>query len=103
MAVEGTENTTGAAKPDADARAGLRAAKNKFMDDGRPATMAAIGDERRDLTANERIKMEKPGPAVWKDIVERYQTGGFESIDPDDFERFKWIGIYQQRPKDGYF
>ena len=103
----GTENeiSTEKAKPvvDVAAREGLRAAKNKFMDDGRPATMAAIGDERRDLTANERIKMEKPGPAVWKDIVERYQTGGFESIDPDDFERFKWVGIYQQRPKDGYF
>jgi len=81
----------------------LRAAKLKFTDDGRPATLAELGDLRRELTSNERIKLEKLPPLVWNDIVDRYAAGGFESIEPDDFERFKWVGVYQQRPKDGKF
>lgn len=80
-----------------------RHAKLKLTDDGRLATLKEIGDERATLTKNERLKMEKPGPAVWKDIVERYATQGFAAIEEDDFERFKWIGFYQQRPKDGHF
>jgi sulfite reductase beta subunit-like hemoprotein len=81
----------------------LRAAKLKFVDDGRPATLAALGDERAALTRNERIKIEKPAPFVWNDIVENYSKNGFDSISEDDMERFKWVGVYQQRPKDGYF
>jgi sulfite reductase beta subunit-like hemoprotein len=84
-------------------RATLRVQKLKLTEDGRPATLAALGDERRDLTPNERIKLEKPGPRVWQDVVENYSKNGFESIHPDDMERFKWIGVYQQRPKNGYF
>jgi sulfite reductase beta subunit-like hemoprotein len=109
MAVEtngaaGAPAATGAATaPNPDDRARKRIAALKFAEDGRPATLAAMGDDRRDLTKNERIKMEKPGPMVWKDVVERYASGGFSSIDEDDFERFKWIGLYQQRPKEGYF
>lgn len=80
-----------------------RHAKMKLTDDGRPATLAVLGDERASLTKNERLKLEKPGPAVWKDIVERYAQQGFAAIEEDDFERFKWIGFYQQRPKDGHF
>lgn len=81
----------------------LRAQKLKFADDGRPATLAAMGDDRATLSRNERIKLEKPGPQVWQDIVENYSKNGFESISEDDMERFKWVGVYQQRPKDGYF
>lgn len=81
----------------------LRAAKLKFIEDGRPATLAALGDERAALTRNERIKIEKPAPYVWNDIVENYSKNGFDSISEDDMERFKWVGVYQQRPKDGYF
>lgn len=89
--VERTDNTS-------------RAAKLKFANDGRPATLAALGDDRADLNAAERIKLEKPGPKVWDDIINRYAEGGFASIDPDDFDRFKWVGVYRQRPKDGgYF
>jgi ferredoxin-nitrite reductase len=40
---------------------------------------------------------------VWDDIVNRYAKEGFASIEEDDMERFKWIGWYQQRPKEGYF
>lgn len=81
----------------------LRAAKLKFVDDGRPATLSALGDERAALTRNERIKIEKLPPLVWNDIVENYSKNGFASISEDDMERFKWVGVYQQRPKDGYF
>lgn len=81
----------------------LRAAKLKYVEDGRPATLAALGDERAELTRNERIKIEKLPPLVWKDIVENYAQNGFASISEDDMERFKWVGVYQQRPKDGYF
>ena len=84
-------------------RAAKRLQALRFADDGRPATLAAMGDERAQLSNNERLKLDKPGPKVWDDIVNRYAEGGFDSIDADDFERFKWIGIYQQRPKDGYF
>jgi sulfite reductase beta subunit-like hemoprotein len=87
----------------AEARATGRRAALKFTEDGRPATLAALGDERRELNHAERIKLEKPGPKVWDDVIERYAQGGFASIDPDDFDRFKWIGVYQQRPKDGHF
>lgn len=90
-----------AAKPAFDPKS--RHAKLKLTDDGRPATLKELGDERATLTKNERLKLEKPGPAVWKDIIERYSTQGFESIEEDDMERFKWIGFYQQRPKDGHF
>jgi hypothetical protein len=76
--------TTAAAKPtplNPEDRARKRMAALKFTDDGRPATLAELGDERRELTSNERIKLEKPGPLVWNDVIERYAQGGFESID----------------------
>ena len=80
-----------------------RHAKLKLTDDGRPATLLELGDERATLTNSERLKIEKPGPQVWKDVIDRYASQGFDAIDADDFERFKWIGLYQQKPKDGYF
>ena len=55
------------------------------------------------LTAQERIKQEKDGLDVIHDIY-RYAQEGFETITDDDFERFKWYGVYRQKPKDsGYF
>ena len=86
-----------------DARTQKRYAALKLSEDGRLATLDAMGDDRRELNAAERIKLEKPGPKVWDDVVQRYAAGGFASIDADDFDRFKWIGVYQQRPKDGHF
>lgn len=51
----------------------------------------------------ERIKREKDGLDVWADI-ERYAQTGFQTIDPDDLDRFKWYGIYTQRPaEEGFF
>ena len=54
------------------------------------------------MTKMERIKKEKNPFEVWEDI-ERYAITGFDSIEPDDFDRFKWYGLYTQRPQeDGY-
>ncbi|MFN7947917.1 MAG: nitrite/sulfite reductase [Blastocatellia bacterium] len=51
----------------------------------------------------ERIKREKDGLNVRADI-ERYAQTGFHAIDPDDLDRFKWYGLYTQRPaEEGLF
>ena len=84
-------------------RASLRTAKLKLTEDGRPATLAEVGDARAEFSRNERIKLEKAAPLVWNDIVENYAQNGFDAISEDDMERFKWVGVYQQKPKDGHF
>ncbi len=53
-------------------------------------------------TKEERLKKEKAGLDVLADIY-RYAETGFGSIEPGDFMRFKWYGVYQQRPNDGHF
>jgi len=50
----------------------------------------------------EAIKKAKDGLDVWDDIV-RYTQTGFASIDPEDFVRMRWYGIYQQKPNEGHF
>ncbi|MBL0387241.1 nitrite/sulfite reductase [Tumebacillus sp. ITR2] len=55
------------------------------------------------LNKEEQLKIEKDGLDVLADI-HRYAKEGFDTIDPSDFIRFKWYGIYQQKPKtDPYF
>ncbi|WCK55333.1 nitrite/sulfite reductase [Aneurinibacillus sp. Ricciae_BoGa-3] len=54
------------------------------------------------LNKNEYAKLEKDGLDVIEDIY-GYAKTGFESITADDMDRFKWAGVYQQRPKDGHF
>ncbi|MBI4398827.1 MAG: nitrite/sulfite reductase, partial [Candidatus Omnitrophica bacterium] len=54
------------------------------------------------LSGEELVKQAKDGLDVWRDI-ERYSSEGFQAIDKDDMTRFKWYGVYQQRPKEGYF
>ena len=54
-------------------------------------------------TKEEQLKLVKDGLDVIKDLP-RYAKEGFQAIDADDFTRFKWYGVYQQKPKeDGYF
>ncbi|WP_242867599.1 nitrite/sulfite reductase [Clostridium saccharobutylicum] len=36
-------------------------------------------------------------------IVEKYSKEGYNSITSDDMNRFKWAGVYEQKPKEGYF
>lgn len=50
----------------------------------------------------EEVKKRKCGYDVWHDI-ERYAVSGYEAIEPADLELFKWYGIYEQRPRRGYF
>lgn len=83
-------------------RGDRRKAALKYAEDGRLATLAEMGDDRRMLNREERVKMDKHPFDVWQDIVERYSKEGFASIEEDDLVRFKWIGVYQQRPKTGH-
>jgi len=54
-------------------------------------------------TPQENLKVVKDGLDVIHDIY-RYAQLGFKAIPEDDFDRFKWYGVYRQRPKDsGYF
>ena len=54
-------------------------------------------------TPQEKLKVVKDGLDVIHDIY-RYAQIGFQAIPEDDFDRFKWYGVYRQRPKDsGYF
>lgn len=54
------------------------------------------------LNKMELIKLEKDGLDVIEDIY-RYAQTGYESIPEDDLNRFKWAGIYEQKPRDGHF
>jgi sulfite reductase beta subunit-like hemoprotein len=48
----------------------------------------------------EQIKKEKDGLDVYNDVL-RYAKEGYGAIDPDDFVRMKWLGVYEQKPKGG--
>jgi sulfite reductase beta subunit-like hemoprotein len=50
----------------------------------------------------EEVKKKKDGLDVIHDFA-RYAETGFETIDPEDFVRFRWYGVYQQRPNEGHF
>lgn len=51
----------------------------------------------------ELIKLEKDGLDVIRTIIEKYAVEGFDSIPEDEKNRFKWAGVYEQKPKDGHF
>lgn len=51
----------------------------------------------------ELIKLKKDGLDVIQTIVETYVKDGYNAITPEDMNRFKWAGVYEQRPKNGYF
>lgn len=57
----------------------------------------------KNLNDVEKIKLEKDGLDVIKTIAEKYSKEGYSSITPDDMNRFKWAGVYEQRPKNGHF
>jgi ferredoxin-nitrite reductase len=64
---------------------------------------AAVKQGLIPITPQEKMKLDKDGLDVIHDIY-RYAKTGFASIDPDDFDRMKWYGVYRQKPKDsGYF
>lgn len=51
----------------------------------------------------EQIKRERDGLEVIHDLHRYAAQGDYSAIDPDDFERLKWYGVYRQRPNDGHF
>ncbi|MBP1173312.1 MULTISPECIES: nitrite/sulfite reductase [unclassified Paenibacillus] len=55
------------------------------------------------LNKFELVKLEKDGLDVIRTIIENYANDGYDSISADDMDRFKWAGVYQQKPKDGHF
>lgn len=64
---------------------------------------AAVKQGLIPLTPQEKMKLDKDGLDVIHDIY-RYAKTGFASIDPEDFDRMKWYGVYRQKPKEsGYF
>ncbi|WP_221565096.1 nitrite/sulfite reductase [Alkalihalobacillus sp. TS-13] len=55
------------------------------------------------LNKTELKKLEKDGLEIFEDIP-YYAENGFESIPKEEWDSFKWAGLYLQRPKqDGYF
>ncbi|EJQ52894.1 hypothetical protein IEQ_01187 [Bacillus cereus BAG6X1-2] len=55
------------------------------------------------LNQTEKKKLEKDGLEIFNDIP-YYAENGFESIPKEEWDSFKWAGLYLQRPKEaGYF
>ncbi len=57
----------------------------------------------RKAVEQEELKRAKDGLDVWDDIRRYAAAGDYGSIPADDLERFKWFGIYRQKPNDGHF
>ncbi|MBE1447080.1 nitrite/sulfite reductase [Paenibacillus sp. OAS669] len=55
------------------------------------------------LNKVELQKLEKDGLDVIRTIIEKYAHEGYDAITEDDMNRFKWAGVYEQKPKDGHF
>ena len=63
----------------------------------------AVWSKNEKLNEVEVIKLEKDGLDVIETIVEKYSKEGYDSITGEDMNRFKWAGVYEQKPKNGYF
>lgn len=55
------------------------------------------------LNKVELLKLEKDGLDVIRTIIEQYAAEGYDAITEDDMNRFKWAGVYEQKPRDGHF
>ncbi|MFC5650495.1 nitrite/sulfite reductase [Paenibacillus solisilvae] len=55
------------------------------------------------LNKFEFVKAEKDGLDVIRTIIDKYSNEGYDSIPEDDMNRFKWAGVYEQKPRDGHF
>lgn len=63
----------------------------------------AIWSKDQKINEVEVIKLEKDGLDVIETIIEKYSKEGYDSITPEDMNRFKWAGVYEQKPRDGHF
>lgn len=50
----------------------------------------------------EELKKRKDGLDVLEDIIRAAEVG-FENMDREFIDLFRWYGLYQQKPKDGFF
>ena len=50
----------------------------------------------------EALKQARDGLDVFPDLL-RYAREGWAAIDPDDFERLKWYGLFHRKATPGYF
>lgn len=65
---------------------------------------AIWAEDTSKLNKNEIQKLHKDGLDIIKDICETYANGKYEDIPKEEFNLFKWAGVYQQKPKeDGLF
>ncbi len=56
------------------------------------------------LNKVELLKQDKDGFDVLADLMRYSESGDFDAIDKGDREqRFKWFGVYQQKPNNGHF
>ncbi len=56
------------------------------------------------LNKVEELKLAKDGYDVLADIIRYSEAGDYDAIEADDLEaRFKWFGVYRQRPNVGHF
>lgn len=61
-------------------------------------------EENEKLNKVEIAKREKDGFDVLADLYRYSEQGDFDAIDPSDLSmRFKWFGVYQQKPNVGHF
>jgi ferredoxin-nitrite reductase len=66
-------------------------------------TYTKIWANNEKLNKTELQKLKKDGLKILEDIP-TYARNGFESIPKEEWDLFKWAGLYLQRPKeDGYF
>jgi sulfite reductase beta subunit-like hemoprotein len=56
------------------------------------------------LNKIEQIKQDKDGLDILADLIRYSEQGDFSAIAPEDLTRFRWFGVYQQKPNaDGFF
>ncbi|WP_128896814.1 nitrite/sulfite reductase [Longirhabdus pacifica] len=60
-------------------------------------------EDHSQLNKVELLKLEKDGLDIIRTIIDEYSKKGYASIPEEELNRFKWAGVYEQKPKDGYF
>jgi sulfite reductase beta subunit-like hemoprotein len=67
-------------------------------------TTAPYRPSGQKLNDVEQLKLAKDGYDVLKDMLRYSEQGDYDAIDADDLSaRFKWYGVYRQKPNVGHF
>ena len=72
------------------------------MSESRPETTEITWELVRKRNFVERLKHEKGGLDVLRDLPAMVATG-YEAVPEEDFVRLQWYGLYHDKPKLGYF